>query len=85
MELVAALKVCETFLSIPPSVQTIGPRPFVFISAEDIFRPVISARYIEAKREAEQGIEEMMLDKPDYRGVYIRPSMWNSALSKRRG
>lgn len=70
----SALRVCETFLSISPSVQSLGPRPFVFVSAEDIFRPLISARYIETKREAEQGIEEMMLEKPDYKGVYIRPS-----------
>jgi len=56
----SALRVCETFLSISPNVQSVGPRPFVYVSAEDIFRPFISARYIETKREAEQGIEEMM-------------------------
>lgn len=50
------------------------PRPFVYISAEDIFRPVIPARYIETKREAENGIEGMMTGTTDYRGVYIRPS-----------
>jgi len=74
---VAALRVCETFLSRPPSVQSVGPRPFVFVSAEDIFRPFIAAKYINTKREAEQRIEQMMFDKPDYRGVYIRPSMCN--------
>ena len=57
------------------------PRSFVYISAEDVFRPLISARYIETKREAEQGIEEMMLDRPDYRGVYIRPSKYGSSTS----
>jgi hypothetical protein len=51
------------------------PRPFVYISAEDIFRPVIPAKYIETKREAEKGIESMMVNKPGYRGVYMRPSM----------
>lgn len=50
------------------------PRPFVYISAEDIFRPVIPARYIETKWEAERGIETMMANTTDYRGVYIRPS-----------
>lgn len=50
------------------------PRPFVYISAEDIFRPVIPARYIETKWEAERGIEAMMADAANYRGVYIRPS-----------
>ena len=48
----------------------------MYVSAEDVFRPLISARYIETKREAEQGIEEMILDRPDYRGVYIRPSKY---------
>jgi len=71
----SALRVCETFLSEPPNVQSVSPRPFVFVSAEDIFRPLISARYIETKREAEQSIEHMMIDKPNFRGVYIRPSL----------
>ncbi|KIM87147.1 hypothetical protein PILCRDRAFT_64295 [Piloderma croceum F 1598] len=71
----SALRVCETFLSTPPSVQSVGPRPFVYVSAEDIFRPFISAKYIDTKREAEQHIENMIFDKLDYRGVYIRPSL----------
>jgi hypothetical protein len=50
------------------------PRPFVYISAEDVFRPVIPARYIETKWEAERDIEAMMAKTTDYRGVYIRPS-----------
>lgn len=52
------------------------PRPFVYISAEDIFRPIIPARYIETKRAAEQGIELMMANNPSYRGVYMRPSTY---------
>ena len=77
-----ALKVCKTFISSISTVRNDGtPRPFVYISAEDVFRPLISARYIETKREAEQGIEEMMLDRPDYRGVYIRPSKYGSSTS----
>jgi len=71
----AALRVCETFLSTPSSVPLEGPRPFVFVSAEDIFRPFIPARYIETKREAELGIERMVSGKQDYRAVYIRPSL----------
>ncbi|KAF8238963.1 mitochondrial protein [Tricholoma matsutake] len=73
-----ALRVCEAFVSSSASedVKTNNiPRPFVYLSAEDIFRPVIPARYIETKREAEQGIESIMLSKPDYRGVYMRPSL----------
>lgn len=59
-----------------PSTSAIGnmPRPFVYISAEDIFRPIVPARYIETKREAERGIEEMMTSGTEFRGVYIRPS-----------
>lgn len=82
----SALHVCQTFLSSeqveptstpgaegsPPS----SPRPFVYISAEDIFRPFIPARYIETKREAEIHLENMIgNDNPHYRGVYIRPSL----------
>lgn len=72
-----ALRVCEAFIASPPSeASKINiPRPFVYISAEDIFRPVISERYITTKREAERRIEIMMQANPLYRGVYIRPSL----------
>lgn len=69
-----ALRVCEAFISSSASADSNTPRPFVYISAEDIFRPVIPARYIETKREAEQDIESMMVKNPSYRGVYMRPS-----------
>ncbi|KAH6918522.1 mitochondrial protein [Coprinopsis sp. MPI-PUGE-AT-0042] len=73
----AALRVCEAFIASPQTHTNITnvPRPFVYVSAEDIFRPVVPARYIETKREAEEGIEEMMRTNPDFRGVYIRPSL----------
>jgi hypothetical protein len=73
---ITALRVCEAFVSSAAENAKITntPRPFVYISAEDVFRPVIPARYIETKREAEQGIESMMVNKPGYRGVYMRPS-----------
>ncbi|KAG5650765.1 hypothetical protein H0H81_011104 [Sphagnurus paluster] len=73
----AALRVCEAFVSSAPEDSAIRnmPRPFVYISAEDIFRPIIPARYIQSKREAEYGIEQLMADRADYRGVYIRPSL----------
>jgi len=71
----SALRVCEAFMSSPSGVDPSKPRPFVYVSAEDILRPVISARYIETKREAERGIEEMMSLNPQFRGVYIRPSL----------
>lgn len=50
------------------------PRPFIYISAEDIFRPVVPAAYIDTKREAEEQIDRMIEGKPNYRGVYMRPS-----------
>jgi nucleoside-diphosphate-sugar epimerase len=72
----AALRVCEAFLASRRPVGTdSAPRPFVYVSAEDIFRPIIPARYIETKREAERRIDEMMLDRSDYRAVHIRPSL----------
>lgn len=82
----SALHVCQTFLSSTPSsppstLEADGdppssPRPFVYISAEDIFRPFIPARYIETKREAEIHLENMIgSDNSHYRGVYIRPSL----------
>lgn len=46
----------------------------MYVSAEDIFRPIIPARYIETKREAEQYIGQKVAGNPSYRAVYIRPS-----------
>ncbi|KAM6500475.1 mitochondrial protein [Amanita muscaria] len=74
----AALRVCEAFVASSPAATAIPegrPRPFVYISAEDIFRPLIPARYIETKREAEHVITEMMQGRDDYRPVFIRPSL----------
>jgi hypothetical protein len=68
-----ALRVCEAFISSPTPPER-DPRPFVYVSAEDIFRPLIPGRYIETKREAEQGIEGMIAGNAGFRGVYIRPS-----------
>ncbi|TEB36366.1 mitochondrial protein [Coprinellus micaceus] len=73
----SAVRVCEAFVN---SSRDAGdapnqPRPFVYLSAEDIFRPVIPAGYIESKREAERRIEEIVMQHPSYRGVYIRPSL----------
>ncbi|KAF8710958.1 NAD dependent epimerase/dehydratase family, partial [Rhizoctonia solani] len=62
----AALRVLETFASGPGSTV---PRPFVYISAEDIFRPLVPARYIESKRAAEAGIAQ----EPRVRGLMYHP------------
>ncbi|KAI6005631.1 hypothetical protein EDD15DRAFT_2384340 [Pisolithus albus] len=50
-------------------------RPFVYLSAEDISQPVIPARYIETKHEAEQRISRLLGDHPGFRAVFIRPSL----------
>ena len=50
------------------------PRPFIYISAEDIFRPIVPSAYIDTKREAEERIDRMIEGKTNYRGVYMRPS-----------
>jgi hypothetical protein len=71
---ITALQVCKTFISSENKTTT-PCRPFVYLSAEDISRPIIPSRYITTKREAEQQLEELMLKKPGlFRGVYIRPS-----------
>ena len=72
----SALRVCEAFMASPAGVDPSKARPFVYVSAEDIFRPVIPARYIETKREAERAIEQMVFLNSQFRGVYIRPSVF---------
>jgi hypothetical protein len=79
-----ALQVCKAFISSSPNPETEDlnhPRPFIYISAEDIFRPLIPAGYIERKREAEQEIEGMIKATSSYRAVYIRPSAFPLLLS----
>ncbi|KAG9318688.1 hypothetical protein JVU11DRAFT_783 [Chiua virens] len=71
----AALRVCEAFKSSKPGPEVTHVRPFIYISAEDIFRPLIPARYIETKREAEQRIKKLLRDNPNHREVFIRPSL----------
>jgi len=71
----SALRVCEAFESSKPDPGVTPVRPFIYISAEDICRPLIPARYIETKREAEQRINQLLRDNPNYRSVFIRPSL----------
>ncbi|KAK7020565.1 adenylate kinase [Favolaschia claudopus] len=77
----SALRVCQAFIdSAPPAEQTASSaapaRPFVFISAADVFRPWISTRYIETKRAAERGIDQLLSSHPErFRGVYLRPGL----------
>ncbi|KAH8107046.1 mitochondrial protein [Cristinia sonorae] len=71
----SALRVCEAFAATESEIPLDGPRPFVFVSAEDVFRPFIPTRYIETKREAEMYIEGILGRTKNFRGVYIRPSL----------
>ncbi len=63
----SAIAVAHTFLSSLRS-RALAPRqaegastpaPFVYISAEDLFRPVVDARYIRTKRQAEAAIARL--------------------------
>lgn len=73
-----AVAAFRSFAASTPSA--IGkPSPFVFISAEDIFRPLVPSRYIETKREAEQIIlDELAAAGPTptrpIRPIFVRPS-----------
>lgn len=42
-----------------PDKEVTRESPFVYISAEDVFRPLIPARYIATKREAEIGVQRL--------------------------
>ena len=59
----AVLSIAETYLSTLKSnsldSHSHTPSPFVFISAEDIFRPIIDSRYLSTKRQAEQALERL--------------------------
>lgn len=70
----SAVRVCEAYLD-----RRAGTGIFAFVSAEDIFRPLISARYIETKREAELRITRLLTRHSNrHRGVYMRPSEFSS-------
>jgi len=77
------VRVAETFMNSSTDAAAVGaaaaaesglPRPFIYISAEDIFRPVVPSAYIDTKREAEEQIDRMIKGNANYRGVYMRPS-----------
>lgn len=78
-----ALRVLHTMVDTPSSAPTTSTRPFVYISAADAFRPLVPARYIETKRQAELEIARRCCENPDVgvRPVFIRPGEWLSVLS----
>lgn len=66
----SAVAVAHTFLSslrhrslhpagTSASAALSSPAPFIYISAEDLFRPVVDARYIRTKRQAESAIARL--------------------------
>ena len=70
-----ALTVLQTYLAEVKDLD--ANKTFVCISAEDIFRPVIPARYITTttKREAEREITHLCeASGQNLRPVFIRPS-----------
>ena len=77
-----AISVCKTFLSSQPPPSLDLPRAFIFVSAEDIFRPWIPARYIETKRDAESRIEQILSGNQGFRSVHVRPSAILSLICK---
>ncbi|BGP13633.1 hypothetical protein JCM10213_007809 [Rhodosporidiobolus nylandii] len=73
---------CSSSASPSPS-----SNPFVYISAEDIFRPFVPARYIQSKRQAEEEISRIAAELANGQGesaglagtrtrpVFVRPSL----------
>lgn len=79
------MQVAKAFVNSADNTESGQPRPFIYISAEDIFRPVVPAAYIDTKREAEEQIDRMIGGKTGYRGVYMRPSERCSNLCEQKG
>ncbi|KAI5479276.1 mitochondrion NAD(P)-binding protein [Pseudohyphozyma bogoriensis] len=74
----AALAAFRAFAASAPSSPGALPSPFLFISAEDIFRPFIDSRYISTKREAENIIFSESLSPElarKIRPIFVRPSL----------
>lgn len=67
----------------PPGEASQSRRPFVYISAADAFRPVISSRYLESKREAEIQIMRRCSESPEsgIRPLFIRPGGCHTLLN----
>lgn len=70
-----AIAVGRTFSATRTSTSKADQNPFIYISAEDIFRPIISPRYIESKREAEQALMQIADEDEKIRPVFLRPGL----------
>ncbi|KAF8344220.1 uncharacterized protein EI90DRAFT_2900713 [Cantharellus anzutake] len=85
----SAIRVLDTYIdalsthSPELSSSSLGPRHFVYVSAEDIFRPLVPRGYIDSKRDAEADIalrvEELASrvtnNKLDLRATIVRPGL----------
>lgn len=75
-----ALRVFETYKAAAP--QEDAGKTFVYVSAEDVFRPFVPKRYIDSKRQAEEEISRLcgeISPSAPIRDVFIRPG-WSLAL-----
>lgn len=70
-----AIAVGRTFSSTRSATSNPNENPFIYISAEDIFRPIISSRYIESKREAEEALTQIAIQDNKMRPVFLRPGL----------
>lgn len=57
----SAVSVAHTFLRSLSERPNTSSAPFIYISAEDLFRPVVDARYISTKRQAEAMIAKLAM------------------------
>lgn len=76
----SAIAVASTFAEVQQAKHN-NEVPFVYMSAEDIMRPIISPRYISTKREAEVAIATIAEQEfpPILRAVFMRPGTWSGA------
>ena len=77
---IVALSVLRALLASKSTSPSTAPAaPFVYISAEDIFRPFVPAGYIASKRQAEHGIEELVSSRTagerEVTPLIVRPGM----------
>jgi len=70
----SALQVAQTYCTARPPTDLDGKRTFVYISAEDVFRPFVPKRYIDTKREAEENLAQLCASEAySMRSVFMRP------------
>jgi len=72
----SALQVAQTYCTARPPTDLDGKRTFVYISAEDVFRPFVPKRYIDTKREAEENLAQLCASEAySMRSVFMRPAL----------